>query len=348
MTKKSKRKNNRRILTKQRKAIRDRRRFKNYTLVQNTYIRRRAPKAKRVRSEGYPVYTGDQHIKRVILDVPERFSINNDIETLLSFIYKSKKVGENRRVTHIIFNFLKVVEIDDGAATILLSLCYDMNIKNVKVGINHLPIDKTAKSFIQQSGFIKYFSGPLIKDNVDGLNTTIKKGKSKILQKDSALLIHKAMKTIWGIEKRNQKLQGLFIELMTNSVNHAYLNNQRAKAWYISTSHYLEQNKVEFCFVDNGDGIINTINVKFRHRLLLSSEELLVRAFDGQFRSRTMLVNRGRGLIVVKKSQENMTIKGLKVISNNVLLDFENNIVKRLKTPFSGTFYSWIIDTSCK
>ena len=347
MSQKEKKKNLKNTLKKQKKALKDRKRFKKYTLLQNTAFRRKSKREKRLRNQT-PRSFIRQAAKRIILDVPEKFCINKETETVLRFIYKSKKTIEGKRVKQIILNFSKVIDIDDGAATILLSLCYDMNINNIGVGINYLPVDNKAKFFIQQSGFIKYFSGPLAKTVNDSLNITIKKGKSKILQKDSAILIHKAMKTIWGVEKRNQKLQGLLIELMTNSVNHAYLNNQRAKAWYISTSHYIEQNKVEFCFVDNGDGIINTINVKFRQRLFYSSEDLLVRAFNGEFRSRTKLVNRGRGLIVVKKSQENMTIKGLKVITNNVFLDFETNTVYRLTTPFSGTFYSWIIDTSCK
>jgi anti-sigma regulatory factor (Ser/Thr protein kinase) len=178
---------------------------------------------------------------------------------------------------------------------------------------------------------------------------TIKKGKSKIEQKDSAELIHKAMKTVF-IDKsdlRNQSLQGMLIELMTNSVNHAYLNEQREKTWYVSTNHYIDQNKVEFCFVDNGDGIINTI-VKLKERILTDNEEILRKAFAGEYRSRTKLRNRGRGLIVVKDNHEKMTIRGLKVITNNVFLDFENNVTFKLKNPFSGTFYSWILDKSCK
>jgi hypothetical protein len=43
-----------------------------------------------------------------------------------------------------------------------------------------------------------------------------------------------------------------------------------------------------------------------------------------------------------------MTISKLKVITNSVLLDFETGIAIKLRTPFSGTFYSWILDQTCK
>ncbi len=344
---KKNRANKNRIKSKQKKSLKAKKRFRNYTLIQNKFFRRRTRKTQRVRYERNNSRLGNFNEKKIVLSIPETFSISVDIEKVLKFVYNNKKIVATRRYNQMIFDFSKVTVIDDGATTILLSLFYDMSSNKIKVGLNNLPDNPEACLFIEQSGFIQYFTGPLAKKKA-GLNTTIKKGKSTILQKDSAALIHKSMKTVWGVDKRNQKLQGMLIELMTNSVNHAYLNKEREKTWYISTNHYIEQNKVEFCFVDNGDGIINTINVKFKDKLFTSNEDLLVRAFEGEFRSRTKLANRGRGLIVVKGNQTNMTIRGLKVITNNVFLDFEKEIAVKLNTPFSGTFYSWIIDTSCK
>ncbi|MDB5132719.1 MAG: hypothetical protein JWR02_2468 [Mucilaginibacter sp.] len=348
MSKKNKRRDIARLKSKQRKDLKNKRRFKKYILSQNKFIRRRFPKSKRSRSESTNSYFGQAIEKKIIINVPEKFSINQDIESVLFFVYKNKKTVENGRFNQFIVDFSKVTRIDDGAMTILLSLFYDMSYKRIKVGFNNLPTNAAAKSFIEQSGFIKYFTGPLAKVKNDGLNVTLKKGESTILQRESATIIHKSMKTVMGLEMRNQKLQGMLIELMTNSVNHAYLNNEREKTWYISTNHYIDQNKVEFCFVDNGDGIINTINFKFKDRYFTSNEELLERAFDGEFRSRTKLANRGKGLIVIKNNHKNMTIKGLKVITNNVFLDFDSSSAIKLKTPFSGTFYSWVIDKTCK
>jgi anti-sigma regulatory factor (Ser/Thr protein kinase) len=336
-----------RLKSIERKALKSKKRFKTYITFRNT-IRRKEQKRKRSRSGNTKPFVGPQNDLKRIVKVPAKFSIGGEIEAVLKFIYDNKKLVEYKRVAQIIFDFSNVVEIDDGASTILLSFCYDMTYKKIRVGINYLPRADEARAFMEQSGFIKYFSGPLARPTPGGLNTTIKKGKSTILQKDSALLIHNSMKTVCGEDKRNQKLQGMLIELMTNSVNHAYLSNEREKSWYISTKHDVDQNKVEYCFVDNGDGIINTINVKFKDKLFTSNEDLLKRAFEGEFRSRTKLANRGKGLIVVKNNHINMTIKGLKVITNNVFLDFDSNTAIKLKNPFSGTFYSWIIDKTCK
>ncbi|HTI59241.1 hypothetical protein [Mucilaginibacter sp.] len=326
------------------KALKSNRRFKAFTRNQNRYKRRRNQSFKRIRSE----HTGYKNaLRKEEAILPDIFTINDNLEGVLNFIYKSKKILERRKVHQVDFDFKNVRKVDDGAATMLLSICSDMDSKGIRVRANQ-PLEPNAREFIIKSGFMQYFEGPHRKLKSELLNMTIKKGKTKIEQKDSAGLIHKSMKTVFTekADLRNQKLQGMLIELMTNSVNHAYLNDQREKTWYISTSHYPNQNKVEFCFVDNGDGIINTINVKFR--LLIDNVEILKNAFNGDYRSRTKLRNRGRGLVAVKDSHTKMTIRGLKVITNNVFLDFENNVTFKLATPFSGTFYSWILDKSCK
>jgi len=97
---------------------------------------------------------------------------------------------------------------------------------------------------------------------------------------------------------------------------------------------------------------LKTINLKFGDRLkqllLLSSDNILKEAFDGKFGSRTRLTNRGRGLPAVKEAFRIGAIKNLKVISNNVVFDFTSGRSKILRTSFTGTFYYWTLDQSCK
>lgn len=333
--------NKNRIKALQLKALKANRRFKERIKNQNRFHRRRLKKEKRQRR---PV-SNNFDISTQVIKIPQIFSISEDVDAVLTIIYKTKKLIENRRFRRFDFDLSKVMIIDDGAATILLALCYDINNVNKKVMVKW-PDDPDSRKYIDQIGFRKFFQGHV--PNRDSLNETLKKGRSTILQRDTVPIIHKAMKTVFGEDKKNQSLQGMLIELMTNSVNHAYLNNLREKTWYLSTRHDTQNNKVEFCFVDNGDGITNTIHVRWGGRLTMSSEEILIRAFDGEFRSRTREKNRGRGLIVIKKNFKKMTVSKLKVITNNVLLDFETGVATKLRTPFSGTFYSWVLDQTCK
>ncbi|WP_379092489.1 hypothetical protein [Pedobacter sp. UC225_65] len=331
--------------SKQLRSLKQRRRFNDFTKNQNRYIRRRSKRYTRDRSGNSSLYNTQN--KRIRIHLPSEFSIDNNVEGVLEIIYRTKKLLENANIRYFDFDFSKVTDLDDGAATILLSLCHDIAKLKRSVSVNK-PSDPDARKFFEHIGFRQFFQGYV--QNKDNLNTTLKKGKTTILQKDTVPIIHKAMKTVFGVDKKNQRLQGMLIELMTNSVNHAYLNQskkKREKSWYISTRHDTVNAKVEFCFVDNGDGIINTIHVRLGKRLLLSPEEILERAFEGEFRSRTKQKNRGRGLIVIKKNFDKFTVTGLKVITNNVVLDFETGTTTKLRTPFMGTFYSWILDKNC-
>jgi anti-sigma regulatory factor (Ser/Thr protein kinase) len=285
-----------RIRTVHLKALKDTRRFNKFTNNQNRYHRRRSKREKRIRPPSVGLF--EFQIQKI--KIPPIFSILENVESVLSVIYQTKKLIENNRFRQFDFDLSKVISIDDGAATILLSLCYDIN--NIKKTVRvKWPENPDAKKYVNQIGFRKFFQG-YIPNNKDSLNETLKKGRSTILQRDTVPIIHKAMQTVFGVDKKNQSLQGMLIELMTNSVNHAYLNNAREKTWYISTRHDTQNKRVEFCFVDNGDGIINTINVRLGKRLIMSDEDILIRAFDGEFRSRTLEKNRGRGLIVIKKN----------------------------------------------
>lgn len=332
-----------RLKSVQTKAKKNKKRFKEYTKSQNKSRRRRLSKTKRVKSEKKKNIFNNLQSQKIT--IPSTFSISIDVEGVLLVIYNTKKLVERQNIKEFIFDFSKVVKLDDGAATILLSLCYDIDRYRKIVKVN-FPMHPDAREYLKQCGFMQFFEKG-VHFSKTSLNATLKKGRAKILQKETVPIIHKAMKTVFGEDKKNQNSQGMLIELMTNSVNHAYLNNTKEKSWYISTRHDTLNKNVEFCFVDNGDGIINTIHVKW-HKLLYSNEEIIKRAFDGEYRSRTKQKNRGRGLIVIKKNHAKMTVSGLKVITNNVLLDFETNTVTRLKTPFSGTFYSWKLDERCK
>src|SRR6185437_2226494 len=269
-----KNKQERRIKIIQLKALKNKRRFRDYSKNRNKFHRRRLGKKKRERPPNSEIFKLDtQTIK-----IPATFSISNDIEAVLSVIYKTKKLIEIKRFRQFDFDLSKVTIIDDSAATILLSLCFDINNENKKVRVRW-PDDANARKYIDQMGFRRFFQGYV--PNRDGLNETLKKGRSTILQRETVPIIHKAMRTISGSDKKNQNLQGMLIELMTNSVNHAFLNNTREKTWYISTRHDIQNKKVEFCFVDNGDGIINTIHVRIGKRLLMSDEDILIKAFNG-------------------------------------------------------------------
>ena len=99
-----------------------------------------------------------------------------------------------------------------------------------------------------------------------------------------------------------------------------------------------------------GNGILTTLNRKFMHKIAerLSNTNqnyrVLYSAFEKKYGSSTGDNNRNRGLPLILKRFEQEYISELKVITNNVFLDFENiNNSKELKTELKGTFYHWTL-----
>jgi len=74
----------------------------------------------------------------------------------------------------------------------------------------------------------------------------------------------------------------------------------------------------------------------------------LVNAFEKQYESRTQDPNRNKGLPKIYKVSSEKYIKNLIVVTNNVLLNFdEPEKSKILKNTFKGTFYYWILNKEC-
>lgn len=285
-----------------------------------------------------------RHHKDIV--VPEDFSFITNRDKVLKFI-RDVKIEGKKGYNEIEFDFSDVTNISNGAITTLLSVTGWLKDQKITV-IGNYPKNKVARMFLERSGFLDYFVGArrIKKTN----NAILCRGVDHADPVITSREIRKAMGTVFGEERKNQKLQGMLIELMANTVNHAYDKHQ--KGWYFSLDHLPHEKKVKFCFVDNGDGILETIRVKFGHKILpgivgLSNGEILENAFKGVYGSRTKLSYRGRGLPVIKRNFDREYIKSLKVISNNVFIDFETGEAQAIKYPFSGTFYFWELDDTC-
>lgn len=283
------------------------------------------------------------------IQIPRIFSLATGRDEVLSFFHSLKKI-EKEKGRFLFFDFSKVREINHGAITILLSFIGWLNDRGFHASGND-PIDQQIKEQFEKSGFLNFFKKIGTRNYEKGENTIVAVGETKTNAELSAKLIRKSTKTVWGEEGKNVKVQGMLIELMANTINHAYLGKIFQKGWYFSVDHNKEQNIVKFCFVDNGLGILSTINKKFKDKILglLNADQsnLIKRAFEGEFGSRTRISNRGRGLKAIKKVYDAGFIKSLKVITNDVFYDFENNSVEALNESFEGTFYFWQIDKTC-
>lgn len=279
--------------------------------------------------------------------VPRNFVLSANVNEVLNFITRVKNIS---KVHKRIFIKLRDVEnITHGTIAMLLSVIGELKELGVYVSGDY-PRKKDVRKILEQSGFFNHVNGLIDDENKVTINTILTKGKEVVDSEETAPIVTTAMKTVFGESYRNQPLQGLLVELMANTVNHAFpeMKNRR---WWLSVNHDLEKNKVSFAFVDNGAGIIKTLFLKFRQKIeimfISGNPELLNSAFMGKVGSRTKLGNRGRGLPSIYKKYSKKNIRRLAVITNDVLLDFDENKIVQLTSSFNGTYYYWELDLNC-
>jgi len=280
----------------------------------------------------------------ISMRLPKVFSLmENPIETI-KFINSLKDLQNTNR--RIYLNMKKVEVITSGTIALLLSVVNDFTEKGKSI-IGSKPKKADPKRVLELSGFFNYMNGNIQYESEVNSNTIIEQGNKCIEPQSTAKIVRSAMKTVTGEEQRNKKLQGLFIELMANSINHGFPNKERKK-WILSTSHYKSEKYVSFSFIDNGAGILNTLNQKIGRQLITlfkGKKDLLQSAFNGEVGSRTGLPFRGKGLPFIKDNLENNRISNLFILTNNVILDYENNNFQEISVPYNGTFYYFELST---
>src|SRR6185312_13335893 len=285
------------------------------------------------------------------LEVPSIFKLQYQyVEAVLEFISKLK--GFSKRHSSIGINILmnKVTDIGEGAIAMLLSVLEEFKEKRVLVRGNK-PENKSAKDILEKSGFFKYVGGIVSDQNKVTKNTILKTGAKGTHQKVLAVEIRKAMETVWGIYGRNPCVYSTTVEMMRNSCDHAFKRPTNIK-WHLAVTHDEGANLVKFSFVDNGKGIIRTFTEQSLLVIVLhyfkDTVDLLETAFTDGIESRTGLSWRGKGLPTIFENYTDGYIRNLVVICNDIYIDFDNNIKVKLKVPFNGTYYYWIVDKNCK
>jgi len=281
---------------------------------------------------------------------PKDFSLKRHPESVFKFIADIKAIKDDPRAASAFIELEHCTYLSSGTVALMISAIKELKANNITVSGSY-PSSPESKSTLEKSGFFKFVIGRVSDENKVSLNTIIQQGVATVDPKLVAPYVVRAMDFIWGKKFRNPRIQSLLIELMANTVNHAFKKTKNSK-WYLSVNFDNKNKKVAFTFIDNGQGILNTLHLKYgvliKSMLLNSNEDILISAFDGKFGSRTKERKRGRGLPNVKRCFTENFIKNLVVISNDVYLDFETGKSRKLKNVFEGTCYYWELDLDCE
>lgn len=267
---------------------------------------------------------------------------------VIRFINRIKKAG-NKGST-IDLHLEDVDEIGEGAISMLLSVISELETRGVYF-YGHKPKKEIPKNILERSGFFAHMQGQVSSKNKNSKNKILKTGNIDTHQKEIVPEIHNAMETVWGEQARCPIIYGGMGEMLRNTCDHAFRKKRQTK-WHIGISHFEDENMVKFSFVDNGSGIISTYKEKGLLNNLMkyfsNKAEILEEAFKDGITSRTGLKWRGKGLPTIFEMYTDDVIKNLVVITNDVYLDFDRSLIKTLPLEFKGTYYFWVVNSSCK
>lgn len=251
-------------------------------------------------------YSKDYDRNKIKFVAPQDFSIEtNRFETLkffndiLEYIEKNQENNDNKM---IYIDSHKVKRVTESTLMYLFAIISDVKCTNYDIGGNH-PEDRTIKQMYKMCGFNQLLRNEEYYFNNDkNGNMLLIRGKD--VKTSSAKIVCEFLNQKVGM--KTTQFYGAFIEMMTNTVQHAYYDFEERKLerkWQVFVRYLDDQ--IKFVFLDTGKGIPATVKKNKKERLLevfkpilkfVGEEDILKSAFDGQFRTRTEDANRGKGL----------------------------------------------------
>lgn len=296
-----------------------------------------------------------EDIETLNFTCPEYLSIFiNDQITLKYFqdVINAIKSNKNKnRKKFIYIDTTNVIYISIEAIMYLIAItrvkdCYN---RNLSFG-GSFPNHSESKRIFQESGFLNFVEANKMDSITRSEHFQIITGceSDPILASKICDYINEKL----YLQKKDTKfLYKIIIELMTNTKNHAYQDNDlpMINNWYI----FIENDKdiLKLTFIDTGEGLPKTITKKFIENIniFIKDSKYIYSALKGEdLRTETKLPYRGKGLPKIYKIVEQGLIQNFKVISGKGWFERRGAgyNLKDSKTSFMGTLFYWEMNKS--
>lgn len=268
-----------------------------------------------------PTAIAEKEIRNIhYAKAPEIFSFIKNTEMTNKYfldIIEQIKKGVYKQIFFIDSSDVKEVTID--ALVYVLALLYNLKLSpQYKYGFKgNIPNEMSARRLYMESGFMNYVKTkravmPQVDDRVQILT-------GKNTDTNVAVKICDFVNLRFGkCYKFTIDLYKALIELMSNTVHHAYHDNSpMVPHWFL---YAIDRGDcVQFTFIDTGEGIPNTVKRKIFEKgpFALSDSELIYSAFLGEKRTETGMYNRGHGLPALYEMVMNGKLSNFHVLSGS-------------------------------
>lgn len=299
----------------------------------------------------------DKSIQNLVsnpVPAPEKLCLLQQTNETLEFfnrLRKSKSINKIKGISFIRMDLTNVKEIDYSTICVLLAIMGDLKSKKIYTRTN-LPRDEKCVNHMVDSGLLNVMydeKGKPFDKTKKSEMLIIEKGSKKLTRSDNIRIsqtVERVVKHLTGEQKVNKHLRRVIIEICGNSIEWAQTTK---KQWLLGIKY--EDDKVIFTITDVGRGIMTSLHKRFAAKVddILkgrSDIEVLQGAFIKKYGSSSQKENRNRGLPAIRKAFEIGLLEELKVLTNRVILHFENQSNSKdlnKKSEFQGTLYTWVI-----
>jgi len=252
----------------------------------------------------------------------------------------------------IFINLADIQNLTNDAIVVLISIVTDFTRRGIKVQGNY-PKNQLFKDKLEQSGFFEYVYGSVSNENKNVKNAIYTKYSTEVEAVKSYEINRLATETVFGTNIGSEDIQRVLVELMMNTFKHADPEIEAAENWWLSVEHDNILKKVTFAFIDNGVGILSSINkLAYKQGIFKSFKgffkddiEILRDILDGKIKSRTGLSFRGKGLPAILNAFKRNSFSNLTIITNNVYANFDTKHFRAISPDFMGTLIYFELST---
>ena len=300
---------------------------------------------------------GDNRIR-----APKVLSLLKNTEDTVQFLQRINSLWKKRKPVFVVLK--DVAEIDHSATTVLLSLIHRFQVAHIKFN-GDFPQNQDANRTLHESQFFERlgYDHPSSKDyTMKRDNQIIGEAGTQTIDPKTALEIREDVsQTITGISDYVfPTLHPTFIEVMQNTYEHAS-EDEGTVHWWLSINHNKSSRSVTFHFIDFGRGIIDSVLNKENNRITKTFKEfawslfnsykfpdIITRLLNNEHKDSKVDYYRGKGIPSLKKALDNNRVKCLTIITNKAVVNIAQNTTSVLKTDFTGTYITWVLNDECE
>jgi len=311
-------------------------------------VESRGHSLQRVLNENEARHIQHSHILPVNLSI-----IENPEEVITSFNEMESVISQGYP---IYIDMKDVNRLSIESIMYMLSLMKNLKTRKVPFHIRG-NVPATADNFhlLKNSGFFTFVGNNALVLRSNGETFSIHESAS--VEGDTVKNICQFIMQKMNIPQKSMyALYDMIIELMTNTVEHAYENGMNIVShWYIYIDYDELKKEFHFAFLDNGLGIPTTVKktswekfqkwVADKGILIYGQVDLIEASLLGAFRTRTQEENRGKGMPGIYEFLKKKKVNNLVIVSNNGYYSETKKI--DMNATMRGTLYYWTMRKEC-